>query len=248
VRAAGRGLVGARVVLRPEASRAWGALAVQTDGKGRFAFPALFPGSYALEVLHEERAQGERRSLVLGENGAELWIELAEARLAGRVLDSSGRGVPGARIHLRGAHAPGGFARPARAEGVLTDESGHFELVGVDPDGPLVLSAEAAGLATLQREVLWPTDPLQLVLVPEVLLTLALEGPARPFLVLQAEGPHGERLDFGLEGHTTVLRGLGPGRWRLVLRAPRGGRHEPLEELALELADGEPRTASLHLP
>ncbi|HEX6886283.1 MAG TPA: sigma-70 family RNA polymerase sigma factor [Planctomycetota bacterium] len=248
VRSGGVALAGASVWLRPAQGGTRGpapALRARTDGRGHFELRGLAPGRYALEVLHPERAQAERRTLELDGTQAELVLELSEARLAGRVVDELGAPVAGARLALLVERGRGGARGQAG-----TDAEGRFELVGVEPARALRLEVTAPGRATLQREVEATGAPLELVLVPEVPLALELTGTPRPFLELVAEGPEGQRLGFYLgHGSTLDLPGLGPGTWRLTLRAGRGARgEEPPWHAAVELVAGVPVTLPVELP
>jgi len=252
VRTGGQALSGATVWLRSALGGSRGpgaALRARTDGRGRFELHGLAPGRYALEVQHPERALVERRILELDGAQGEVVLELSDALLAGRIVDEHGAPVVGARLALAAERGRGPGNEAA------TDAEGRFELVGVEPARALRLEVTAPGRATLQREVEATGAPLELVLVPEVPLTLELAGAPRPFLELVAEGPQGERLGFFLGGGPRLeLHGLGPGPWRLALRAGRGARGEAapwsaaVELVTVELVPGVPRTLPLELP
>ncbi|HSK75350.1 MAG TPA: carboxypeptidase-like regulatory domain-containing protein, partial [Thermoanaerobaculia bacterium] len=69
-----------------------------------------------------------------GKNLAEVKLEVPDTRLAGEVVDPSGRPVPGASVRF--------YSGPRKSSDDRTNKNGEFETLGLTP-GPLVVSARS---------------------------------------------------------------------------------------------------------
>jgi hypothetical protein len=121
------------------------------DGKGRFRFPSLPPGSWVIEAAARgfgtTRVGGVRVLRGGGSVPVRILLEAA-GRLRGTVFDPAGRPVPGAVIEVTdpwtGDLVPGG-RRSA-------DSAGTYELGGLAP-GTIVVTGRAGGLGASPPEV-----------------------------------------------------------------------------------------------
>jgi protocatechuate 3,4-dioxygenase beta subunit len=177
---------------------------VVTDAQGRFRHPRFPAGGPAQQVCVRAEGFGKCvRYLKLDADGAWtlaaarageasvsgsgtpfLELELArELVVRGRVLDSAGLPLAGARVAAEGYF----HARPSVAVRDLvetrSDPAGAFELVGLRSDVGHALVLEAAGFATLERELPPATELAlgDLVLAPEsVLAGLVVDADGVP--------------------------------------------------------------------
>ena len=196
------------------------------DSLGRFNMGEVNAGSWTLRF--QRSGYGSRTTEV--EIGVGDVIDDLEIRLepvSGLTLEvklSDGR--PASRIHLffsdgRGQDISGTFQG---------DDSGHF-IVNVLPDGVWQMVLGSQGAATLERRVQVPTEePVSIVLEEEARLQIlipALQEEDAAEATLQLVGPQGQpyrnvtwqgRLDEtpSLQRGSRGLRGLLPGRWRVV--------------------------------
>lgn len=117
-------------------------LRFDTDVDG--SFEGLLPeeGSWMVELKSSEEGwriplDPVEIKLPPGKKIAEVKLEVPDTRLAGEVVDSSGRPVPGASVHA--------YSGPRKSSEKRADENGEFEIRGLPP-GPLVVDAAAEGL------------------------------------------------------------------------------------------------------
>jgi hypothetical protein len=111
-----------------------------TDAEGRFAFPGLEGGRYAVELL-DGQVRTERPLRLADGDVVDLDLEVFEGVLAGRVLTLSGRPVSGAEV----VATPRGPAQEGFEARGLTDPEGRFTLAGL-PFGGYDVAASAPGL------------------------------------------------------------------------------------------------------
>jgi protocatechuate 3,4-dioxygenase beta subunit len=161
----------------------WRSSSVEDDGT--FAFYNLEPGTYDLLVGRTGRSAevfgpspvgvAQRLGLRIGPGEMLDGIVLepaAAGRIEGRVLDSEGHSIEGARINAR---LPSGA--PCAAEAVFSKEDGGF-LAGGLPIGEIQLVAAAPHLASASPSVVEVRSDesmrIELVLVPATMLHLSL--------------------------------------------------------------------------
>ncbi|MBI3268142.1 MAG: carboxypeptidase regulatory-like domain-containing protein [Planctomycetes bacterium] len=112
-----------------------------TDTEGRFASRSLAPGDHVLSVQLRGAAPASVRvdGLRLGEAREELTVRLmAPASLSGRIIDSKGIGVAGARVKFECLDADGNAYSPWWESGPTgdrteTDAEGRFRFEGFPP-------------------------------------------------------------------------------------------------------------------
>lgn len=132
---------------------------------GNYAFENIEAGDYRLTVKHPNRVMPSEFELSLREGQNDFNVELSLASIEGRVTNTSGDPVAGARVSVERVVAsggplvrtrmvmvmaePGGEAIVSTSDGespdaVYTDEDGRYALRGVATDVKLVVKAEAS--------------------------------------------------------------------------------------------------------
>ncbi len=159
VTAGGSPLAGAlvRLVASPDDASPAAALlrasapTARTDGEGAFRLPAVRTGPWRLVVEHPARAMAHVEDLRLPAGESRRVVELDEATLAGHVTDAADQPVAGARVWVQEAarvgdpgSTPGVRVVRTGSTEVATDADGAFELRGVRPGVPLVVTATHA--------------------------------------------------------------------------------------------------------
>ncbi|MEW6250330.1 MAG: carboxypeptidase-like regulatory domain-containing protein [Planctomycetota bacterium] len=133
---------------------------LHTGPDGRFESEALWPGdNYKVRTADHGAARAESR-MVQGEAGetvdaGTLVLQRANRTIAGRVVDSAGRPVPGAHV-VNSGDAP----QPVRAD---TDAEGRFQLAGLF-DGPAYVCVGKEGFRFTGRRVPGDTNEVMLTL------------------------------------------------------------------------------------
>ncbi len=127
-------------------------ITAETDGEGAFTFADLEPATYELEARAPGFAPLTVPRVEMGaEEGQDIGtLELVPgATLQGRVVDSEGEGVSGARLILkRTAQRQFNFAGRNEKEAEATSDSeGRFDIVDLAPEGTYTLVAMATGFA-----------------------------------------------------------------------------------------------------
>ncbi|MCG8456100.1 MAG: carboxypeptidase regulatory-like domain-containing protein, partial [Holophagales bacterium] len=191
--------------------------AIFADVEGRFRIEGLGPGPYQIGI------RGPWGSYRYGGDlsaASFVTIEIETRRVKGRLLDSDGHPVPGARISS--TKADGSYDGRSSAE---TDEAGRFVLPVVQV-GSHRLFARASGLGVTSRrlEVLEDLDGLELRLRrPGSLIVHArrTDGKAVEYLTARASGEDGsaiwtERGEIRTEG-VFHLDEIPRGTWDLRL-------------------------------
>jgi len=183
VREAGKALAGATLTLEKESSGEGGGLpfllpgmgdgpGAKSDGEGRYRIADVKEGRYRLRVEHPTRRMPQSFPLEIRAGDNSFDVELALSILEGRVLDSTGKGVPGARVwperqQTDGARAVGGrmimMVNDDAGGGVvdsgqfgqraLTDAEGRYSLRGIESDVDLVIKAEGDAVQPGTSEV-----------------------------------------------------------------------------------------------
>lgn len=201
---------------------------VPVDEQGAFALDDLVPGEIGLLALPRDAAMGRYRN-EFPEAGATVEITLAVERgfeVSGRVTDAR-TGAP-----IAGTVA---LTNSDRSKSTRADANGLFRILGVDPDRPVSVYAEAPGHAPAQRLVtLEVAHALDLALEPErVARGRAVSGGGEPLggadaFAFANEGvpnrdPYTRRVRTGDDG-TFELDGLRIDLdYVLVIRAPGHG-------------------------
>lgn len=175
--------------------------AMKTDEYGRFVFPKLEPGTYALRAMKAGYADQQYGPAVMGAVSGTMvlardeWlkVELVMSRLgaiAGRVTDDRGKPVPRAYVRLLKEVMVGG--RPQIATGPLTttDDRGEYRLGDLEPGRyivslPSVQHSIPSAESGADLESLSPEQRAALGPQPEP----GKPQPARPALGVVRDGP-----------------------------------------------------------
>jgi protocatechuate 3,4-dioxygenase beta subunit len=218
VHAAGDPVAGARL-------QAAGAAPVVSDAAGRFRLEGVVPGERPLVASTPDgRRSMVRVELEVGLNRVD--VELPEGvELTGRVVDTYGQPVTGARVRLGSSPWGGGST--------TTDEAGSFRLENVEP-GVYRLTAEAEehGAATLDEVQVAsaPVDGLDLRLLPMGsisgrVLGVELDELARLRVVAgsASEGVQWRTAVVDYQGRYRIER-LAPGAWLVQATLEGDGR------------------------
>ncbi len=161
-----RPVVGAEIGLR-KSEGAPDEQAYFTDATGRFEIQDLAAGRYDLEVRGSGFAHARVPGLRVPENGDRFdfgtLVLIPGATIEGRVSDSSGQAVAGARVLVETGSAsfPVGGSGPT-----TTDSQGRFVVADLLPGQPVALEVSREGYSSVSIEsVRPPTDqPLSIVL------------------------------------------------------------------------------------
>lgn len=132
------------------------AQSAMSDAEGRFRFEGVTPGRYQVQIqkagfeYREGRGQSSRGWVEVGQSGDQTGLRYVLRPLGlvtGRVVDSDGDPVIGARLMLLRQSRRGGRTVWVPAQGAATvavsDDRGEFRLFGVQP-GKYVLGASGA--------------------------------------------------------------------------------------------------------
>lgn len=216
----------------------------ESDVDGYFELNRVAAGPYRLVVQHKLLAMpsAQEFEVIEGDNRAE--IALVSTTLRGRVVDSSGNPVPRATIgvmanegrlsdltdqlgdaqEMLGALFGGKTGGPAS---VRTAADGTFELRGVRPDTPLLVSAKARlhvqGSAPVAPLTAGSTrENIEVVLQPAGRVRVSAVGVRGALSVeLEWAGPQGPNPPREREGllkrSRATIDGLLPGTWRVTL-------------------------------
>lgn len=175
----GKPLAGARVVYRGLSDRSLRANrrldAVVSDKAGQFAIPALPKGSFTFTASAEGYAPGASDTILLDgateTTGVEVRMEPG-ATLRGRVVNTAGQPVPGARVRvsvqtqgMRGRGRRGGVRQ------IFTDEEGAYELTGLPRKPHDVIAVHDNASSEIQAAALGQ-DPYEV----EMNITLDIDG------------------------------------------------------------------------
>jgi hypothetical protein len=191
----------------------------QTQARGTFSFEPLVPDDYVLRLQAPHRVP-QTRPLLLLASTEELTVTLADApRIEGRVVDARGLGLEGARVS----------AGPS-TEPVRTDARGDFQLDVPEPQVRVTVSHP--DFPPLKTTLQAPARDVRLQLLPGASLDVELvDEQERPVahaqvVCLDSHSPPEQRMaTTDASGHA-LLRGLGPGTWRVTALPDEGGRRD----------------------
>lgn len=170
-----------RIAVRIEGSGIWPARSADVDAEGRFVFPTVPDGVYAVEAVAEATPEDPREfaSIPLENVSPDLEVTLAlvpAMRVQVKVVSPNGAPVVGARVTLMSSQV-GLLGRTAQ-----TDAEGRAAPGPVVP-GPWVLRADADGFL--------PSESIALTIdeagIPEQTLVLSLPGRIEG-IVVDADG------------------------------------------------------------
>jgi hypothetical protein len=225
----------------------FGGRSAKAADDGSYALQDLPAGEHRLRVTHPSRAMAATVAVVLrvGENVFD--IDLERTIVRGLVVDSQGKGVPGATVTARESTRP--QDRSARAEEVTwmaappgpssegspgagqakTSSDGSFEIRGVVAGVPLQLRARAKGFVTSASKTFeavkgaTTTAPdIQLTSAGQIKITVA----GSPSIVTVratlegGEGADGTSVSQMIRQGTGMLEGLRPGQWKVRVNRP----------------------------
>jgi len=202
-------------------------LGARTDAEGRYEVAGVPPGRRTLSAFHPEHVRAVRElEITLGESRLDFRLERGY-EVRGRVLDTAGAPVPGARVSLVTD------ARIWTSRGEASGEDGSFTLAGVEA-GTYRARAERQGYAEALSEpiaVAGPVDGLELRLErgAAIVGTVVGAGPdeladLRVFAHLQEAGRRGAAMaPVDYEGRFR-LEGIVPGDWMVTATVGVGGR------------------------
>lgn len=202
---------------------------------GRFILRGLEEGSYKLKVSYPNRASRTVPSFkVQSQTGNRLpdIVMLSEAEIRGRIADEDGQAIPDAKIS--------GVSGEANNAEAISDDEGSFALNGFAHGASVTLSATAAGRSEASKVVRAPSTDVVLVLSRHSIIRGRVEdaetlSPVKDFSIRLAHWTEGR--SFRSEDGTFELKGLRPGRWTFVARAP---GYQAGEIAGLVIRAGEP--------
>jgi len=229
---------------------------VVTDTDGAFEFALPRQGSYTLLGTRDDSAPSEAVTLHVDDglpHGRAVLRLIEAGRIAGRVVDGAGTGLPGLKVHARPAHlydetaqqfAPTVWLRHGEAESD-TDEAGRFDLGPLHPDGRYVVFVRPVegrrDLKLVHKGVAPGIDDLLLVASEENLKRAHIDGLVLsdgsgntltdfwPRLVIRLDGRviDTEESPVRSPDGTFHIEGLAPGyEYRLRVEAPEHGAAE----------------------
>lgn len=219
-----------------------------TDGDGHYRLGGLDPGPTRFTVEHPEyRRLVREHEVAPGHAGVDFQLRRG-GEIVGRVVDSEGRGVAGARVTARPPSE--GYSTLDTGRSVATAADGRFRIAGLS-EGSYTVGAEKAGYAAAQTERPialgdGPAAPVELRLTRGVsvagrVLGLGFDELSRVRIVgLQPQRPTPPAAaEADYEGRYR-LPGLRPGDWTVIARVDDGGKtvHESVH---LEPGAGEVR-------
>ncbi|MCZ6597281.1 MAG: carboxypeptidase-like regulatory domain-containing protein [Planctomycetota bacterium] len=233
--------------MRSAWSERWGGggTKAKTDTRGHFRIPEVPVGRHRLRIT---RADGALPYFVQveiqnGENRVE--IEVPTASIEGRIVDSNGGPVGGAKVRavrvekkkeseseLEEIAAMTAFFGGSEGKSVTSRADGSFVIDGVPPGVPLVVEASARGfVANRSDELTLDEDDIErgvdIALTMGGSVQVEVVGDAGTFVFIGArfEGeadPKPEGKMAFARGGKVVLRDMAPGKWTVYL-ARRGG-------------------------
>ena len=234
---------------------------------GHFEIEGLSPGTYMLQIRAEGYGTSEEQEVAVPQpEGTRARVVLeAAAGVAGRVVDTAGQPVGGARVTLEfDLAARMASMQTGGAPTAYTDTEGNFELLDLDP-GPIQLSASLQGFAASAAH---PVEVVSGEVARDVTLQLRLGGKLTGEVLTPEGEPWAGRMviaqrmpDFGAQrmmqsddSGRFEAEHLEPGDWQVVATpnfmqgeggdgtGEDGGMSELFENMLMDVAkiiDGE---------
>ncbi|MEA3403048.1 MAG: carboxypeptidase-like regulatory domain-containing protein [Armatimonadota bacterium] len=243
--------VPAEVALEPEV------LTATTGPGGAFEFSfetQAHRSQYPVVAMRDGLALGSARV----EPGEQCQVRLGgdPVTARGQVVSDSGEPIPGIRVEVRLFMPPEGtdlahlsFPDGSSPLAALTDDDGWFAIEGLRPGCTVQYGALGEGWAAY-RDTMVVTrsrrveDPALLVMEREVRISGQVTRDGRPVPEITVGGARMETGGVYGWGHDTTdaqgryeLRGLPPGRYRVVAMSPRDAVAKPVEDLDLQRGD-----------
>ena len=215
--------------------RRWGSVdETKTDKTGRFELEELDIGPHHLRVAIGDGMPDHIVPVDLIEGENRVVADLRTGTLRGRVTDTEGGPIPGARVTvgLVGQDQNEGrtsWFGDADKDGVLTDDDGRFVVEDLPLGEPMKARASAAGFVSASGEPFElaegsPEAETSVRLESGASIRVTIVGDPKNFERLEAEryddeGNVRESTSRFVQGSEVVLRNLEPGTWRLHLSA-----------------------------
>lgn len=241
----------------PRARNPEGVLRTRTDSEGRYLFEQLGPGGWNLSVFHADLLVPTRMELSYDGDEHTFDIVIPRTALVGRVVDTKGNPIEGARISV-GRWQPNARTRGRPASPFqridspsipATDADGRFTILGA-PAERIAIEVSHSRHQTHQTKPFTPEvgverDLGDLVLDAAASVRVSLvrwdRPETRPRLILRRlDGP--KNADGGREVRVQTLdsrgrataTGLAPGRWRVEIDLRIEGQARPRVDLKLQ--------------
>ena len=230
----------------------------RSDSRGRYELEDLEAGDYVLEVTHRERAMPYREEVRVRPGDNRLDLDLLDTVVSGRVRGPDGKPVAGVAVSVS-QHTQGTVRRTVirGANGSVlggggqmrTGEDGQYELKGIMPDVPLVITLSLGGYVTHQSEPFevprgLRKDDFNLSLVRAVELVALLPESPDGFVIVMARPLEGGGAPSmaSIDGERATFDDLGPGTYTISRRDPSGA---VTEEETVTLVAGQNREIRL---
>ncbi len=230
---------------------------LKTTARGEFRFTKVEPGTYDLLAVTPARGSGRLLGVGapsgIGANGLDIVLEEGSGVIAGRIVDSSGQGVPLCPVVLRLSAGPGaGGGPPPLAIRTVSQEDGGFRFAGLPSSSPghspCEVTAGGGNHSRTARAVQPGKTDLELVVLPlgGIRGFVTAAGEVTGFAITisrksaNREGEEGEGLERTFRFASTDpwfrLKGLEAGTYTLTL-VIRGEARAVLEDV--EVRPGE---------
>jgi protocatechuate 3,4-dioxygenase beta subunit len=254
----GAGLPVAAVKVRVRGLGEFGfnARSTTTSADGSFTIGGIRPGEVEVSTSSPDFTQFELRlELQPGEHREDLQLRLeGGARMVGFVVDDLGRPIAGATVGIGrwrefGAMRSAGGSLPTRmqvfddADTVETDESGRFELEGLDRSRVSLRAVRDGHQTVVRNDLVAGADPVELRMTRLATVTgVVVDTRGEPIAESRVRRSGGGNLP-GVGSDEAItdadgrfeLTGVLPGRATLTA----SGDHRPAESAAFEVAPGE---------
>ncbi|HPF12760.1 MAG: carboxypeptidase regulatory-like domain-containing protein [Planctomycetes bacterium] len=238
----------------------------ETDGKGQFLIRGVGLGYYRIFVRHPDFAMPHQETVLVADADQKVLIQMPQTAVSGRITDSNGKPIVGAKVFGERAPKEGetnrqrrGFFRAARmfqnqAPHASTDNEGEYVLRGLNPGSKLRVRVEADGFVTgssepfdLATNQLRTATNLRLEAAGSIDVTVVSEEPLSGLLIVEAkfvgeaERAPEESMSI-LKGGVGTLTGLTAGTWEVSLTQQamnRSGARTQIEPKRVEVQTGK---------
>lgn len=239
----------------------------RTDAEGAFELAGIEVGEHRLRIAHKRRAMASIVPITVVAGEQRIDIALETAVLRGVVRGRDGRPIAKAKVRARrapsetaadaamgfefGLGAFGGLLGGSDPGEVATGDDGTFELSGVEPDQPLLVTASAKGhiageSARVQVARGATADGIAIELAVGGAITVTLTEAA-PFAMATAtwagDGDVAPQMQQ-VRGKECTFDGLRPGRWSVSVNTSWGDGEER-EPRVVEVVAGATVTVAL---